>query len=100
DFIICPRTNVSAKSFLSHYKADALFNSFEKYLPRLKLPTLITTGSLDERFPHTEEKISPYVDGKTIRHNEIEGAGHFFRDFNIDEAMEAAVEFLEATEGT
>jgi pimeloyl-ACP methyl ester carboxylesterase len=100
DFNICPQTAVSAKTFLSYYKADAPFNNFEDFLPRLKLPTLITTGSMDERFPHTEEKVSPYADGKIIQLNQIEGADHFFRDFNIDEAMEAAVEFLETAEGT
>jgi pimeloyl-ACP methyl ester carboxylesterase len=100
DFNICPRTDVSAKTFLSYYDFDSPFNQFETYLPRLELPTLITTGSMDERFPHTEEKISPFVDGKLIRHKRVEGAGHFFRDFNIDEAMEGAVEFLDSTRGT
>ena len=55
---------------------------------------------MDERFPYTEEKVAPYVDGKLIRLIEIEGAGHFFLDFNIDEAMEAAVEFLADSGGT
>jgi pimeloyl-ACP methyl ester carboxylesterase len=100
DFMICPQTDVSAKTFLSHYDADVPFNNFEKFLPQLKLPTLITTGSMDDRFPHTQEKVAPYADGKLIRLNEVEGAGHFFRDFNIDEAMEAAVEFLDDSKGT
>ena len=100
DFGICPQSDVSAKTFLSYYADDVPFNNFDEFLPRLNRPTLITTGSMDERFPNTEEKIAPYVDGKMIHHTEIEGAGHFFRDFNIDEAMEAAVEFLNGTSGT
>ena len=100
DFGICPQTDVSARTFLSYFGSEVPFNNFDEYLPRLNRPTLITTGSMDERFPNTEEKIAPYVDGKMIYHTEVMGAGHFFRDFNIDEAMEAAVEFLDASSGT
>ena len=100
DFGICPQTDVSARSFLSYFGVDVPFNNFDKFLPRLNRPTLITTGSIDERFPNTEEKIAPHVDGKMLYHVKIEGAGHFFRDFNIDEAIEAAVEFLNSTSGT
>ncbi len=100
DFIFCPQANVSANSFSSYYsmEADARFRNFVSNLPRLSVPTLIINGTEDERQPDIEENVKPYIDGKLIHLSNIEGAGHFFRDFNIDDAMEAAVEFLEKTQ--
>ncbi len=97
DFVFCPQANVTANSFASYYspEADARIRNFVSYLPRLSVPTLIINGTEDERQPHIEKNVKPYIDGKLIHLSNIEGAGHFFLDFNIDEAMEAAVEFLE-----
>ena len=59
------------------------------------VPTLIIAGSLDERQPNIAKLVTPYLDGKNVQIAVIEGAGHFFRDFNIEEAMEAAIEFID-----
>jgi len=97
DFNYCPRASVTASSFASYYSAaaDRRFQNFVEYIPRLSVPTLITTGTADERQPEIEKNVRPYVDGKLIYLSVIEGAGHFFLDFNIDEAIEEAIEFLQ-----
>ncbi|MCK5665041.1 MAG: alpha/beta hydrolase [Thiotrichaceae bacterium] len=98
DFWFCPQAKVTADSFVSYYSDKSRFRNFQSYLPRITVPTLITTGTQDERQPDIKKHVYPYVDGKLVRLSVIEGADHFFRDFNIEEAMEAAVEFLQNTE--
>ncbi len=97
DYLLCPKARVTAQSFASYYGTDAekRFYNFTSHLPALSIPTLVTTGTADERQPDIAKQVLPYVDGKTIHLSVIEGAGHFFRDFNIEEAMEAAVAFIE-----
>ncbi|MDH3759698.1 MAG: alpha/beta hydrolase [Gammaproteobacteria bacterium] len=95
DMLACPRATVTADSFNSYYSRDNRFRRFEHYLPRSPVPTLIISGSIDERQPNTQKLVTPYLDGMRIQLAVIEGAGHFFRDFNIEEAMEAAIEFID-----
>ncbi len=96
DFVFCPQASVAADTFVSYYSpaTNVRYQNFVSYLPKLTVPTLITTGTADERQPDVEKNVKPYVDGELIHLRVIEGADHFFRDFNIEEAMEAAVEFL------
>jgi pimeloyl-ACP methyl ester carboxylesterase len=95
DMLACPRATVTADSFNSYYSSNNRFRRFEHYLPRSPVPTLIISGSIDERQPNTQKLVTPYLDGMRIQLAVIEGAGHFFRDFNIEEAMEAAIEFID-----
>ena len=94
DFWFCPKASVTANSFISYYGEGSKFKKIKAYLPQIPIPTLIITGTQDERFPNTKKNVSPLVDGKRLRLIEIEGAGHFFRDLNIEEAMEVAIEFM------
>lgn len=95
DIMICPQTSVSADTFYSFYGSNSRFRNFQSYLPRIPMPTLVITGTLDELSPDTAQGVAPYVDDERLRLHVIEGSGHFFRDFNIDEAIEAAVEFID-----
>ena len=95
DMMSCPKAEVTANSFVSYYSRPNKFRQFDVYLPRNPVPTLVVAGSVDERQPDIPKKIAPFIDGKRLHLAVIEGAGHFFRDFNIDEAMEAAIEFTE-----
>ncbi len=97
DYALCPKTQVTPRAFLSSYRDDNKFQRFQVYLPRARVPSLILTGTLDDRQPRVAEHVIPYVDGQKVQMIVIEGAGHFFRDFNIDEALEAALEFMSAT---
>ncbi len=95
DFWSCPDASISANSFLSYYKPGSRFRQFETFLQKSRTPTLVITGTLDERQPYVQKIVTPMVDNKRIYLKVIENAGHFFRDFNIEEAIEVAVEFLE-----
>lgn len=95
DTVSCPKISATAKSFVSYYSRPNKFRQFKEYLSRSPVPTLIVAGSIDERQPNIVKLVTPYVDGKHVQVAVIEGAGHFFLDFNIEEAMEAAIEFIE-----
>jgi pimeloyl-ACP methyl ester carboxylesterase len=95
DMMGCPRAMATAQSFNSYYSRNNRFRQFEYYLPRSPVPTLIISGSVDERQPNIEKLVTPYLDDKRVELAVIEGAGHFFRDFNIEEAMEAVIEFVD-----
>ena len=97
DMLYCPRVAATANAWISYY-GDHRFRRFQEYLPRVQVPTLIVAGTIDERFPNIEKDVKPYIDGKKVQLSIIEGSGHFFRDFNIDEAMEAAMDFLASVE--
>lgn len=94
DFMYCPQAPVSAKTFKSYYDDRETFRNFPSFLPRITVPALIITGTADERQPHVATHVQPYVDGEMVQLKVVEGAGHFFRDFNIEDAMELAVEFI------
>ncbi|NNE63310.1 MAG: DUF1749 domain-containing protein [Gammaproteobacteria bacterium] len=98
DFSFCPKSNVSAATFHSYNHYDDRFRRFQLYLPKMPKPTLIIVGTEDELQPNLPQKVGPYVDGVHVQLSKIESAGHFFRDFNIDEAVENAVSFINETE--
>ena len=94
DFWSCPRAKVTPDSFLSYYGANSKFRQFYKYLGMIEVPVLVISGTQDERFPNIPEQIGPMVDNQRLFLVEIENSGHFFRDLNIEEAIEALIEFI------
>ena len=98
DFSFCPKSNASAATFYSYFRLNDKYRKFNYYLPRMPKPTLIIVGTEDELQPNLADKVAPFVDGKSVRMSSIEAAGHFFRDFNIEEAVENAVSFINDTE--
>ena len=94
DIVICPKASVTADTFMSYYSEGNKFRKFKTYLPRISIPALVVTGTMDERQPETVALLSSIIDGEHTQLSVIEGAGHFFRDFNIEEAIEATVEFI------
>jgi len=94
DFSYCPKASVSANTFYSYNRVDDRFRQFPLYLSKMPIPTLIITGTRDELQPNIEKDLAAFIDGKRIRLGVVEEAGHFFRDFNIEEAVEASVEFI------
>ncbi len=95
DLLGCPKALVTAESFLSYYQVNNKFRQLTNYLSEITVPTLVIAGSLDDRQPDIEAIVTPLLESNYIRLGVIEGAGHFFRDFNIDEAMEMAIEFID-----
>lgn len=94
DMLLCAKTSVSAVSFLSYYSRNNKFRQFRTYLPKISIPTLIIAGTEDSVQQNIVELLTPIIDGEHIQVSVIEGAGHFFRDINMDEAIEASVEFI------
>ena len=94
DLLSCPKTQVTAETFISYYSINK-FRQFNAYLPRISIPTLIIVGTLDEYRPNTVNLVKPYIDGKRVQLKVIQNADHFFRDFNMDEAVEASLAFID-----
>lgn len=95
DVSFCPRTKVSANSFLSYYgPANVKHRLLPQQMKGLRTPTLVIAASEDNIAPDMARIVEPYADGKRLRLVVIEGCGHFFRDLCADDAVEAAVEFL------
>jgi pimeloyl-ACP methyl ester carboxylesterase len=100
DFGFCPKTSVSADAFVAFYQKEKEFWNAHLYLPQVKVPVLIVAASNDEHQPNIDKQIRPYVDDKRIFLSIVEGSGHFFRDLNIEDAIEKAVEFVDNLETT
>jgi pimeloyl-ACP methyl ester carboxylesterase len=94
---ICRDTSVTAEAFDSFYRDDPRRDT-PYWLDKIAKPTLILVGENDEVVPELSERVSPFADGKRVQVAVIEGAGHFFRDLNLDDAVDAAIEFIEAVE--
>ncbi len=94
DFFYCPQATVMPETWLSYYGIDSSYRDLASHIPNLPVQTLIIFGTEDEVIVDGHESVKPLVDNETIFMFIVDGAGHFFRDFNIDEAMEAAIEFL------
>ena len=94
DLLICPQTQATANTFVSYYGRENKFRQFKTYLTKVTVPTFIISGTEDDRQPEIVKIISPYVDEKLVHLHVVDGAGHFFRDLNMDEAIEASVDFI------
>ncbi len=97
DFWSCPKASITPNSFLSYYGENSKFRKIQYYIARVEVPTLVVVAGADELVLKSEEKLSSFVDDKRLQLVVIEGSGHFFLDFNIEEAIEAMIEFLAAT---
>jgi pimeloyl-ACP methyl ester carboxylesterase len=95
--VICPETSVSASAFVSFYADDARRDT-PYWLNKVDKPTLIITGSADTMVPELPDRVKPFVDGERVQLETIDMAGHFFRDLNLDDAVDAAVAFIESVE--
>ena len=94
DFFFCRGASVMAATFHDYYQKESNFTRIPAYLKQLQVPVLIIIGSVDERQPKILEHTASAVDHETVRLVEIDGAEHFFRDLNLDETIEHAVEFI------
>lgn len=94
DFFFCPQATVMPDTWLSYYGKDSPYPDLAAHIPNLPVRTLIIFGTEDEVIVDGHESVNPLVDNETVFMFIVDGAGHFFLDFNIDEAMEAAIEFI------
>ncbi len=89
----CTDGAVTAESFVSHYGADPRRNT-PYWLPKLTQPTLVIVAGADEVNPYIGKLAPPLADGKRVQVKVIEGSDHFFRDLNADDAVDAALSFM------
>jgi pimeloyl-ACP methyl ester carboxylesterase len=97
DFWYCPKATVTPDSFLSYYGENSRFRKVQYYIPKIEVPTLVVIAGADQLVQNAAAKLAPFVESKQIQLVTIEGSGHFFLDFNIEEAIEAMIEFLDET---
>ena len=94
DFWYCPQANVTPDSFLSYYGEDSRFRLIKDYFGKLPVPALVIFGTQDDVVVSGLEIMKSVADGKRVQLHTVDGAGHFFLDFNLDEAIERMLVFL------
>ena len=97
DFWYCPQASVTPDAFVSYYGNQSHFRLIKNYFSRLPVPTLVIFGTEDDVVVSGAEIMRPLADGKRVQLYSVDGAGHFFLDFNLDEAIEKMLEFLDST---
>lgn len=95
DFGTCPQTDATPRTFLSYWKINNRFSDFSEVLAGISVPTLILIGNQDELQPNAPELLASATVNERVSMIVIESAGHFFRDLNLDEAIEYAIEFID-----
>lgn len=92
DFLYCPDTSVTADTFVSYYGPDPRLDT-GYLIPKIRKPTLVVIAGNDE-IVINDKKFAPLADGSHVQIKVIDGAGHFFRDLNADDAVDAISAFL------
>ena len=92
DLLYCPDTSVTADTFVSYDGPDPRLDT-AYLIPKIRKPTLVVIAGSDEVVVN-DQKFAPLADGKRVQIKVIEGAGHFFRDLNADDAVDAINAFL------
>jgi pimeloyl-ACP methyl ester carboxylesterase len=98
DFLYCPDTSTTADTFVSYYGPDPRLDT-AYLLPKIRKPVLLVLAGSDEVVVNNL-KFASLVDTKQIPIQVIEGADHFFRDLNADDAVDAIDAFLRASDAS
>lgn len=93
-FIYCPAGKASANSIVSYYGPEPK-RATQSLIPTIEKIVLVIAGSKDTVVPDAAEKIGPLADGKRVRLEVIEDAGHMFLDFYAEDAADLISAFLE-----
>ncbi len=98
DFLSCPQANVTPKSFLSYWGENRKFNDVETIVNNASIPTLVVMCGQDELQPNALPILESALGNDIVQLEVVEESGHFFRDLNMYDAIDLAVEFI-ANEG-
>lgn len=90
-FLFCPDASVTAASFVDYYAEDKFLDT-PTVLVRAKLPVLVIAAEEDQLVTDLPEKMAGVVNSD-IRLEVVEGAGHFFLDFYIEDAADLIAGF-------
>jgi len=91
-FLHCKEADVEVATYLSYMGSDARHNTLT-LLNGIQVPTLVISGSDDTVVANLSDKMAA-VDNRLVRHVEIDGAGHFFRDLYGYDVVDAIDSFL------
>lgn len=92
-FLYCKDAKAQAGSVVSYYSGDPRGDT-PTLLPKLKMPALVIAGSADTVVPDVAKRVKPIADGKMIKLEVIEGAGHMFLDFFAEDAAGLVAAFV------
>lgn len=92
-FLHCASARVSGESYLSYY-ASAILADTPALLREIEIPVLVFSGSDDEVVAGLAGAMAS-VTRSNVRHIEIDGADHFFRDLYAFDVVEISIEFLQ-----
>ena len=92
DFLYCPDTSITADTFVSYYGSDPRLDT-AFLIPKIIKPTLVVIAGSDEVVVNNK-KYAQLADGKHTQIKMTDGADHFFRDLNADDAVDEINAFL------
>ncbi len=91
DFIYCPKTSVTAASFVGYYAEDKFLDT-PTVLVRVKQPVHVIAASEDNVVADLPEKMKGVVNSQ-IQLSVIQDADHFFLDFFAEDAADLIADF-------
>jgi len=95
-FLHCSDATVSSNSYLSYYGPANRMDT-PALLERIEMPVLVFSGSEDTVVPGLAEHMMK-VKQDNVMFEEIDGAGHFFRDLYLYDVVDSMLAFLNASE--
>lgn len=93
DFIYCEKAQVAAASFIDYYSIKPQFDT-PTLLKSAKKPTLVIMGSDDDVVADLPAAIEALGTLKNVKTVMLDGADHFFMDFNNEDSAAAVAEFI------
>ena len=95
-FLHCSDATVSSNSYRSYYGPENRMDT-PALLERIEIPVLVFSGSEDTVVPGLAEQMMKVKQDNVI-FEEIDGAGHFFRDLYLYDIVDSLLAFLDASE--
>lgn len=96
NFLHCKGTDVEARTFVDYYQPDPRFDT-PTLLKTIQTPVLVLIGSDDTVVPDLAQKMAA-VHNPNVTTHVIEDAGHFFRDFALEDVAKAINGFVQSHE--
>ncbi len=97
-FLYCEDARVRAVSMVSVYGPEPRRDT-PTLIPRIGQAVLVVAGSADDVVPDVPRRVRPLVDGKRVRLEIIEDAGHMFLDFFTEDVADLVAGFVAETDG-
>ena len=89
--------HADSAAFLDYY-SDNPIRDLPSMLQKADEPVMVLAASKVDRQPDLIERVTPFVDGRRVHLEVVDGSGHFFRDLFDDRALEYAVDFINRLE--